>query len=538
LTNTAAIIISRHHEARERKRAEEALADEFGTMTRLHDLAERLLSITDLPAAMGEVLGAAIAFYAADRGTIQIYDADMQLLRYAASRGFDVKALGNIPPVDRDFHSTCAVALRTGERVVATDMLGDPRWADHVETAIALDYRAAISSPMKTRRDELLGVLTVHFRQPHAPSERELGWADLYTRLAAHVIERGHAEAALRASEARFRRAISVPAVGVLFFDLAGHMHEANEAFQHMCGYTLDELQSMRHWDHLTAPEFYEATSHRARDLAERGETPPYEKEMIRKDGTRRWGLFAPTRLSGHGSESECVEFVIDITDTKHAQEALRDSEQRLRAAVGERDVLLKELHHRVKNNLQVITSLLEMQARQTSDAPALASLSEARNRITAIATIHELLYQSGSFSDVDLGAYAGRLVQHVVSLYDPESRISASVSGDGLRMDLARAVPFGLLLNELVSNAYKHAFRSGAGGELRIALDRDNGFMRLRVSDTGVGLPGDFNERPLATLGLQLVRMLTKQLGGTVMFESTRGTSVDVLVPLEEKSP
>jgi two-component sensor histidine kinase len=104
--------------------------------------------------------------------------------------------------------------------------------------------------------------------------------------------------------------------------------------------------------------------------------------------------------------------------------------------------------------------------------------------------------------------------------------------------MDLARAVPFGLLLNELVSNAYKHAFRSGAGGELRIALDRDNGFMRLRVSDTGVGLPGDFNERPLATLGLQLVRMLTKQLGGTVMFESTRGTSVDVLVPLEEKSP
>jgi two-component sensor histidine kinase len=129
-----------------------------------------------------------------------------------------------------------------------------------------------------------------------------------------------------------------------------------------------------------------------------------------------------------------------------------------------------KELHHRVKNNLQVIRSLLEMQARQEADQQALSSLSAARDRISAIAAIHELLYQSGSFSEVDLAAYTRRLVRHVVSLYGGHSRIQASVDGDGITVDLARAVPLGSLLNELVSNAYKHAFRSRTEGDVRIA--------------------------------------------------------------------
>ena len=176
------------------------------------------------------------------------------------------------------------------------------------------------------------------------------------------------------------------------------------------------------------------------------------------------------------------------------------------------------------------------MQARQTADRQALSSLSEARNRITAIAAIHELLYQSGSFTEVDLAAYARRLVSHVVSLYDENSRIDASVAGDGITIDLARAVPFGLPLSELVSNAYKHAFRSRAGGELRVALHKDGAHIRLRVRDTGVGLPSGFGDRPLATLGLQLVHMLAKQLSGTVTFDSAHGTSVEVRVPVEGK--
>jgi two-component sensor histidine kinase len=160
----------------------------------------------------------------------------------------------------------------------------------------------------------------------------------------------------------------------------------------------------------------------------------------------------------------------------------------------------------------------------------------QARDRIAAIAAIHELLYRSDSFSQVDLAAYARRLLDQVGSLYDQDSRIRFSVEGEDIAIDLARAVPFGLLLNELVSNAYKHAFPPDAGGELYVALRKDGEDLELQVRDSGVGLPEGFGDGLPRTLGLQLVRMLTRQLGGTVTFQSRGGTSVDVRVPMQAR--
>jgi len=221
-----------------------------------------------------------------------------------------------------------------------------------------------------------------------------------------------------------------------------------------------------------------------------------------------------------------------EAEERARASEALRTSEAALRRALSEREALLKELHHRVKNNLQVITSLLEMQAGTAGHPQTLSSLVEAKNRIGAIAAMHELLYQSDSFSEIDLSRYARRLVAHVVSFYQMDSRLAVSVAGDGINVDLARAVPLGLLLNELVSNVCKHAFPNSTAGQLEIRLQEVDRSIHVRVSDTGVGLPAGAGHRTSATLGLQLVHMLTKQLGGDVRFESARGTIVDVSVP------
>jgi two-component system, chemotaxis family, CheB/CheR fusion protein len=192
------------HDITDRKHAQTAMADDLSIITALHNLAERLLLITDLPKAMNEVLAATVSLFRADRGTIQFYDRVADGLRYAAAHGFDVNALALIPPIDRDFHSTCAVALRTGERVVATDILSDPSWGAHASTAESLGYSAAISTPIKTGREELLGIVTVHFDKPRTPTDRELRWADLYARLAAHTIERTRAEAALRENQEKY----------------------------------------------------------------------------------------------------------------------------------------------------------------------------------------------------------------------------------------------------------------------------------------------------------------------------------------------
>lgn len=139
------------------------------------------------------------------------------------------------------------------------------------------------------------------------------------------------AEKAVHASEERLRRVVSIDTVGVLFFSLDGRLHDANHAFERMSGYTLRELVVMECWMALTVPEFVGVTERIAADLAERGTAVPYEKQMIRKDGSHWWGLFAPTRLSGSGRESKCVEFIIDITQQKQAEAALIESEQRYR---------------------------------------------------------------------------------------------------------------------------------------------------------------------------------------------------------------
>src|SRR5262245_38761002 len=139
-------------------------------------------------------------------GTVQVYDPVSDVLRYAACRGFDESMLANIPPIDRDFHSTCAYATRTGEQVIVTDMMADSRFTDHVPTASSLGYQAAYSFPLNTRRGEFQGVLTVHFRTTRSPANRELQWAALYAPLAAHLIERHRTEDALRESEEKYRR--------------------------------------------------------------------------------------------------------------------------------------------------------------------------------------------------------------------------------------------------------------------------------------------------------------------------------------------
>ena len=214
-----------------------------------------------------------------------------------------------------------------------------------------------------------------------------------------------------------------------------------------------------------------------------------------------------------------------ELIERSRAAEALRN-------ALAEKEALLKEVHHRVKNNLQVITSLLEMQARQVRNDPeALTLFGEARNRVLSIATIHELLYRSGSFAAVDLADYARQIVPHVVAFYHAQSRVRVSVQGKNVALELERAVPFGLMLNELIANVCKHAFPEPRTGELRVRLHQDEQHLELQVSDTGRGQTPPSYSRD-GSFGLQLVQTLAEQLGGTVGVSSGNGTSVVISIP------
>ena len=184
-----------------------------------------------------------------------------------------------------------------------------------------------------------------------------------------------------------------------------------------------------------------------------------------------------------------------------------------------EKESLLKEVHHRVKNNLQVISSLMRLQSAQVENPIAQAALRDMQNRIGSMALLHETLYQSGSFARVDLATYLRSLCSQLFHslVVDPES-IQLRLDVASVSLDLNQAVPCGLIINELVSNCLKHAFPDGRAGEVRVEVQPVDGgpALRLRVADNGVGLPADFDLQQLHSLGLQLVSDLVGQTPGS----------------------
>ena len=200
-----------------------------------------------------------------------------------------------------------------------------------------------------------------------------------------------------------------------------------------------------------------------------------------------------------------------------------------LRQALGEKTMLLKEVHHRVKNNLQVICSLLSMQIDNAAGASCAAALNDAYSRVQAMSLIHEQIYQSESLSDLDFGEYVQALSHRLFATYcvDP-SRIGIELSVEPIRIDMQRAIPCGLILSELFSNALKYAFPDGRAGLIRVSLRRmPAGRMELAVEDNGRGLPAALDWQTTPSLGMQVVRTLSRQLRAEVSLRSgPAGTS------------
>ena len=210
---------------------------------------------------------------------------------------------------------------------------------------------------------------------------------------------------------------------------------------------------------------------------------------------------------------------VLDITERQRAQ-------QKLEKALQEKTVLLNEVHHRVKNNLQVIASMLNLQATHVGDPRLRAILAESQSRVRAMALTHQLLYERKDYSRIDLGEYLDRLTQLLGSYRQGNGKIVLRrlLPEAPQYVNFERAIPCGLVVNELVSNAFKHAFPDDRAGEIRIELGTKDGQAELLVADNGVGLAADFDLTKVKSLGLQLVPLLVEQLSGTFTVEPGPG--------------
>jgi two-component sensor histidine kinase len=213
-----------------------------------------------------------------------------------------------------------------------------------------------------------------------------------------------------------------------------------------------------------------------------------------------------------------------DITERKEFENALKSS-------LAEKEVLIREIHHRVKNNMQIISSLLSLQKQYVNDEEAVNVLKESQNRVRSMAMIHEKLYRTRNFSEIDFADYIMSLVTDLFYSYGVDSnRIKTNIILEEVMLGLETAIPCGLILSELVTNTLKYAFPNHAKGEFRIELHVMDGLYSLIISDNGVGIPENINFNETDTLGLRLVNSLVDQLEGTIELGRKNGTEFKII--------
>ncbi len=247
-----------------------------------------------------------------------------------------------------------------------------------------------------------------------------------------------------------------------------------------------------------------------------------WEGELVhtRRDGTQlpvwsRWAL----QFDSHGKPVSILAISTDVTARKQADEQLL-------ASLREKEVLLKEIHHRVKNNLQVVASLLSLQSEHIADAQVLAMLEEMNNRVRSIAAIHEMLYGSEDLSRIDFAGYLNTIAKDLASFFsDRASKVRVKVDAASIFLDITKAAPCGLIVNELLTNSFKHAFPDDREGLITVSFRCPEEECVLEISDNGVGMPEKLDPQSATSMGLQLLGLLVQQLKGKLEIDRSSGT-------------
>jgi len=443
--------------------------------------------------------------------------------------------------------ASSAEAAYYGRRVI----LSTPEEMNRADVAVLkhhLGVRSFVSTPILDSHDNVLG--TVSFGCPgEYPTSYELRVQDACASLASVVLLRDREQLERKQAEGERQEALSkaqvlADLVPQMFFTTRadGYVDYYNEKWTSYTGKTSEETQGWN-WETVVHPDDFEAASTSWARAVRSGEPYQIEARLRRaSDGMYRW--FLGRALPFRNTSGEVVKWfgtLTDIHDQKTENERLEAvveaRTEQLRRLLTEKETLLKEVHHRVKNNLQIISSLLRMHGDRVRDPAAAAALADSRRRVISMALIHEQLYGNQQMNAINFGEYALTLTNELFSSCSWEGRkISSRVEAANVLLRIDQAIPCGLILNELVTNALKYAYPCGTGaeggGEVLIELKKAGKEVSLSVSDAGVGLPPGWKLDNKRSLGLPIVDMLAKQLGGQLTLEQGPGARFTVTFP------
>jgi PAS domain S-box-containing protein len=344
-----------------------------------------------------------------------------------------------------------------------------------------------------------------------------------YIAIRSDITERKLAETALLESKSRMRLATEATKVGIWEWNINTRMILWDKTMFQIYGVppSPDGVIPYSTWSDRVFSEDLPRQEALLQDTINLQVHAPREFRILRaNDGACRQIQSAETvRFDAHGQVEWLIGTNLDITERKNTND-------RLQEALNEKELLLKEVYHRVKNNLQIVSSLISLQARNVKNTEALELLKQSADRIKVMALLHEKLYQSKDLARIDFNEYIHALVDYLLTGYcRPTNLIKVTMFIEDVHLDVDTAIPCGLIINELVSNALKHAFPNDQAGEINIAFTVEAGVFRLVISDNGIGFPKTLDFKKSSSLGLQLVDTLTRQLLGQMTLEQTHGT-------------
>jgi len=358
--------------------------------------------------------------------------------------------------------------------------------------------------------------------EPFLHGEEELIEAIAYTH--AVIIHQWQTVEALRKSEEKYRTILEQMVEGYFESDLKGNITFVNKSVCEAMGYEKDEFVGMN-YRQITGETNAQKVWQVYNDVYRSGEPKKNaEQDLIRKNGSRISVEGSVDLIRDRSSNPIGFRSVVhDITDRKKAEEQIRQS-------LREKEIMLQEIHHRVKNNMQIISSMLGLQKKYIRDERDIELFRDSQSRIRSMALVHEKLYRSRNLARIDFAEYTRDLVDQLLQFYNVKKMdIDFKIEFESIYFGVDIAIPCALIINELVSNSLKHAFLDGMKGILYVHLTKDGDMYLLTVSDNGIGFPKGIDFQKTESLGLQLVDAFVRQLKGSISLERKGGTSFNI---------
>jgi PAS domain S-box-containing protein len=494
----------------ERKQAEK-LRD---ALFRIANVANSAVTLDELFRSIHEAIGDLLP---ADNFYIALYDPDRKEISFP----YFVDPYDEPPPPQKEGRGLTEYVLRTGAPLLAPPEVFDDLAREGYVDLVGEKSVDWMGVPLRIG-ERTIGVMVVQsYTESVRFGSRELEFLAFVSAQVAMSIERKKTEEALRALSLRQDAILTAVPNIIMEVDNDKVYAWANRAGLEFFGDDVVGREAAFYFE--GEQETYGAVQ----PLFAGDEGTIYvESWQRRRDGQRRLLAWWCRGLKDEkGRVSGALSAALDITEHK------RD-EEKIRLSLKEKEVLLREIHHRVKNNMQVISSMFNLQAGHTQNRECISILKEAQTRIRSMSLVHEKLYRSSSLSRINFGDYLHSLASHLVQAYRSEGGlVRLETDFEDLTLDITSAMPCGLLLNELISNALKHAFPENREGMIRLGLKRGpEGLIEIRVADDGIGFPKGLDFTKVESFGFQIVMLLVRQLDAKIELDRTAGTAFSVL--------